>query len=586
MGTQAKQKADAITVEIIGNLLLSIAEETTMAIIKSAYSTNIKERRDVSTGIVDANGDMVAQAENLAVHLGSLLNFVKELYKRYPKESVCSGDTFIGNDPYNGGGNHLPDIVVATPTFSGDVLLGWIVNMAHHSDIGGKVPGSTSGDATSIFQEGIKIPIIKICENGKILPSVMNLLLANTRTPRERMGDLTAQIASNRIGEKRLIEAYNHYGDLLFDCMAELQNYAERRLRAQIEKMQDGEYCFTDYMDSALPLYPDPLPITVKITIHGDSIDFDFTGTHEQLEAPINVPYNALLACVFYSLKALVGPDIPSNSGIYRAFRVFAPEGCMVCPTDPAPVGVMMDTCQRIPDVIFGALAPVVKERVLAGSNGACTTAIFTGATTGESGDRTFVYHEAIGGGSGASSHGDGLSGVQVHMTNTSNMPIEALEIEFPSITIRRYSLRRDSGGAGEYRGGLGIHREFEIMREGISYTGLGDRHKFAPWGLFGGDDGLGGAYYHYESATGKETRLPSKCTGRKVAKGDIIRVLTPGAGGYGNPKKRLPEKVLRDVIEGKVSVEKARELYGVVITRDEQDRYCLDTQQSTEEHR
>ena len=251
-------KINPIMVRVIGNLLLSIAEETTVNIVKSAYSTNIKERRDVSTGIVDPDGNMVAQAENLALHLGSLLNFVRGLYNRFPKDEIKPGDTFIGNDPYNGGGNHLPDIVLATPVFHKGLLIGWIVNTAHHSDIGGKVPGSTSGDATSIFQEGIRIPIVKICEKGKILQSVMSLLLANTRTPKERLGDLTAQISANKIGSNRLMEVYSKYGDLLFIYMKELQNYAERMLRAEISKLKKGEYEFIDYMDNALPKYNYP----------------------------------------------------------------------------------------------------------------------------------------------------------------------------------------------------------------------------------------------------------------------------------------------------------------------------------------
>ena len=373
------KSAGAVTVEIVGNLLLSIAEETTVAIIKSAYSTNIKERRDVSTAIIDPSGNMVAQAENLPIHLGSLLTFVHGIYKKFPRESIMPGEMFIGNDPYNGGGNHLPDIAVAAPAFFGKKLIGWVVNMAHHSDIGGKVPGSTSGDAVSIFQEGIKIPIIRICKEDKIIDSVMDILLANTRVPKERSGDLIAQISANHVGVRRMTEAYEKYGDLLLECMGELQNYAERRLRSAISILKKGEYTFTDYMDTAGSAHPDPLPITVKITIFNDSMVFDFTGTCPQVEAPINVPYNSLLATVFYSIKALLGADIPSNAGIYRTFKVIAPKGCLVNAVHPAPVGVMIDTCQRIPDVIFGALAPAVPERIIAGCNSACTTAVFTG---------------------------------------------------------------------------------------------------------------------------------------------------------------------------------------------------------------
>ncbi len=574
-----KKKVDAVTVEIVGNILLSIAEETTIAIIKSAYSTNIKERRDVSTGVVDPDGNMVAQAENLAIHLGSLLTFVKELYKRHPKETIRPGDMFIGNDPYNGGGNHLPDVVVAAPAFEGDTMIGWVVNMAHHSDIGGKIPGSTSGDAVSIFQEGIKLPIVRICQDGEILDNVMDMILANTRVPKERYGDLIAQISANRVGVRRLKEVFARYDMTLLDCMSELQNYAERRLRTAIKSLKEGVYKFTDYMDNGGEKYPDPLPISVTITIKDGSIDFDFTGTCDQVEAPINVPYNSLLATVFYSLKALVGPDIPSNAGIYRVFNVHAPKGCLVNAQEPAPVGVMIDTCQRLPDVIFGALAPVVPERILAGCNGACTSVVFTG-TLESNRDHCYIYHEAIAGGSGASKHSDGLSGVQVHMTNTSNMPVEALEIEFPIILLKKYELRKDSGGAGEFRGGLGIDREFEIIGDGVSCNCLGDRHKFSPWGLEGGKNGLGGAFYQVKQ-DGTEIRLSNKCTNHPLAKGDVVRVLTPGSGGYGNPLKRPVEKVLRDVYESKVSLESARNDYKVAIVRDKNGNYQVDAEET-----
>ena len=275
MTPETKKNVDAVTMEVVGNLLLSIAEEVTTIIIKSAYSTNIKERRDVSSGIMDPEGNMVAQAENLAIHLGSLLTFIKELYKRHPKETIKPGDMFIGNDPYNGGGNHLPDIVVAAPAFEGETMIGWVVNMAHHSDIGGKVPGSTSGDATSIYQEGLKLPLIRICENDKVLDNVMDLILANTRVPRERYGDLIAQISANRVGVRRLKEAYARYNMILLDCMEELQNYAERRLRTVISDLKEGVYKFTDYMDNGGERYPNPLPITVTITIKNNFIDFD-----------------------------------------------------------------------------------------------------------------------------------------------------------------------------------------------------------------------------------------------------------------------------------------------------------------------
>jgi N-methylhydantoinase B len=560
------RKVDTVTVEVVRNLLMSVAEETNAIIIKSAYSTNIKERRDVATAIMDPDGNMVAQVESLAALLGSLLTVVQNIYDKFGRQNVHPGDMFIANDPYHGGGNHLPDIVVAAPAFSGNTLIGWIANIAHHSDIGGKVPGSTSGDADSIFQEGIRIPLVRIYQEGKRNESLMDLLLGNTRVPQERYGDLTAQISSNLIGIQRLQEAYKKYEAVLFDCMKELQDYSERRVRAAVAKLPDGEYCFTDYVDGCGAKYPDPIQIVVKVTIQGDQITFDFTGTHEQIEAPINLPLPSLKADVFFSIKALMGPDIPSNEGINRAVRIIVPEGCILNAQEPAPIGALIDCSQRVPDAIFGALAPIFPERSQGAGNGACTTTILAGKGAVGT-DSFFIFHEVIAGGMGASNGLDGLSGVQVNLTNTTNMPIEATEMEFTHILVRKYELRRDSGGAGEYRGGLGIERELEVTEDNILYTGLGDRHRFHPWGLKGGKEGETGAFFHVAATGGTVTKLSHKTTSMALKKGDIIRVYTPGAGGWGDPKKRPVEKVLRDIVENKVSIEAARQVYGVAVT-------------------
>ncbi len=561
-------KVDAVTVEIVGNLLLSIAEEIGVAIIKSAYSTNIKERRDISTAVFDPEGNMAAQAEHVPMHLGSLLSCVQEIYKKFPRESIRPGDMFMGNDPYNGGGTHLPDITVAAPCFIGGQLVGWVANLAHHSDVGGKVPGSTSGDANSIFQEGLKIPLVRICQDDEPARDLVDILMTNSRIPNERYGDLQAQLAANRVGLRRMEEAYARYGDRLMESMVELQDYAERKLRAGIARLADGEYSFTDYMDDAGAGGPEPVKITVKIVKRGEKLHLDFTGTAAQVNGPINVTRNGLLATVFYSLKALIDPDIPSNAGIYRAFTLHAEPGSIVHCQNPAPVGARIDTCMRVADVVFGAMAQVVPERAVAGCNSSCTSAIFSGAIP-EDPDTFYVYLETIAGGLGASARQDGLNGVQAHLTNTSNLPVEALELEFPLVMVRKYELIPDSGGAGEYRGGQGILREFEARYDNVAYTGLGDRQKFKPWGLAGGQAGSGGAYY-ITRTDGSVERMPSKCTDIPVNAGDIIAVYTPGAGGYGDPKKRDPRAVLADVTEGKVSVENARALYGVEIALEE----------------
>ncbi len=555
------RKVDEVTLEIAGNLLLSIAEEMGVALIRSAYSTNIKERRDISTAVFDPKGNMVAQAEHVPMHLGSLLGIIKVVLERYG-DALQPGDMFMANDPYGGGGTHLPDITIAAPVFEDGKLIGWVANLAHHSDVGGKVPGSTSGDADSIFQEGLKIPVVRVMEAGKTDLDILHFVMANSRLPDERYGDLQAQLAANRIGIRRLKEAYARFGDDLVDSMYALQDYAERRLRAGIAELPDGTYTFTDYMDDGGVASPDPITITVSLTIKGDSILFDFSGTHPQVEGPINVTYNGLLATVFYALKAFVDPDIPSNAGIYRVIEVKAEEGSIINCTNPAPVGARIDTCMRVADVIFGAFAQVAPDRAIAGCNSSCTTAIFSGSDPHDP-SRFYVYLETIAGGAGASAANDGLSGVQVHMTNTSNLPVEALEMEYPYLEVLEYSLIPDSGGAGKTRGGLGILRRFEIKQDNILYTGLGDRQVFPPWGLNGGEHGSGGRY-EIIRADGTTEHPPSKVTNVVLNKGDLVSVYTPGGGGYGPPKERDRERVLVDVIEGRVSPESAKEIYGV----------------------
>ena len=520
------RKADPVTIEVVRNLLMSIAEETNTVIIKSAYSTNIKERRDNTTAIMDPAGNVVVQVESsIPMLLAALLFAARGVVAEYKPEDIHPGDMFIVNDPYHGGGNHLPDITVVGPVFVGQKLIGWVGNTAHHSDIGGKVPGSTSGDADSLFQEGIRIPIVKICKEGKFNDDVLKLLLGNTRTPDERRGDLTAQVSANIIGAQKLQAAYEKYQDTLLDCMAEMLDYTDRLMRDAISKIPDGEYKYVDYVDGCGTLYPDPININVRVTVSGEKMTIDFTGTHPQVNAPINIPYPAMLASVLFCMKALIDPDLPTNWGILRPIEIVAPKGIIVNPNEPCAVGLTIDANQRVPDAIFGALNPVLPKRALAASNGACTTCVFFGQTTSNGADQYFICHESIAGGAGASHYNDGLSGVQVYLTNTSNMPIEATEGEFSAIRLKKYVLRKDSGGAGEFRGGLGIWREYTVLNDNVAVNCFGDRQRFAPWGMEGGLDGEPGAFYHISAETGAVTKLSAKTTGFPLKKGDIIRI-------------------------------------------------------------
>ena len=560
------KRIDPITLEIVGNLLLSVAEEMGVTLVKTAYSTNIKERKDCSTALFDAKGRMIAQAEYVPMHLGSMLGVVGEVLKKFPVQSLRPGDMFVTNDPYAGGGTHLPDITMVSPVFLGDRLVAFVANIAHHSDIGGMVPGSVSAHSDNIYQEGLRIPLGRICRAGELVQETYDYIILNTRTPVERSGDLDAQIASNIAGAKRMAEVVRKYGpDYFAECTDALLDYAEQLMREGIRTLPEGTYTFEDYLDDAGANSDTPIPIRAAITIEDGTAKVDFTGTSPQVPGPLNMTYSGLLTTAFYCFKAVAGQSIFANHGIYRALQVTAPEGTIVNCKLPVPVGQRIDTAQRVVDVILGALAQVAPDRVLAACNSVVTSAIFSG-TNPKTGNY-FVYLETIAGGAGAHSRGDGLSGVQVHMTNTSNLPVEALEREYP-VMVERYQLRTDSGGAGRFRGGLGIQRDFRILSDGMSYTGLGDRHKFAPWGLEGGKSGSPGSFWVSLNG-GEPERLGSKISGISLNKEDLVRVCSPGSGGYGNPYDRPAESVLKDVREGKVSRQAAEADYGVVLVSD-----------------
>ncbi len=561
-----KNEISPITLEIMGNLILSVAEEMGVILVKTAYSTNIKERKDASTAIFDGKGRMIAQAEHVPMHLGSMLSVVTEILKKFPVDTIEPGDMFITNDPYTGGGTHLPDITMVEPVFVEGKIAAFVANIAHHSDIGGKVPGSTSADAESIFQEGIRIPLVKICRKGEIVDESIEFILNNTRTAEERKGDLFAQISCNKAGTKRMKEVINKYGVEKFSLYTDgLLNYAENLMRVGIKNLPDGEYSFEDYLDDDGVDLNKPVPIKVKITIKDDKAIVDFEGSSPQVKGPLNLVLSGTLTTVFYCFKAIAGPTIFANEGIYRAIQVKAPENSIVNCSTPAPVGVRIDAAQRIADVIFGALAKATPERVIAACNSSVTSAIFSGVNPET--NNYFVYLETIAGGSGAHQKNDGLSGVQVHMTNTSNLPVEALEREYP-IMVETYKFAEDSGGPGYHRGGLGLERQFRMLGNNLNYTGLGERHVFSPWGISGGKNGAPGSFWLEKNGQDKE-KLNSKVSDISLKKDDLITVHTPGAGGYGNPMDRPVEKVLQDVKEGKVSVTSAKHDYGVIISED-----------------
>lgn len=560
---------DPITVEVLNNAFMSIAEEMGGTLVRTSYSTNIKERKDCSCAIFNVKGETIAQAEHIPVHLGSMLGIVSEIKKKYPLDKMSPGDMFVANDPYNGGGTHLPDITIAAPVFFNDEVVAFVANIAHHSDVGGRVPGSMSGDSTSIFQEGLRLPPVRIMEKGELQQDILDIILLNCRTDFERTGDIIAQIAANTIGTERLVDIMKKYGkDITLAGMEELLNYGERKMRAGLSALPDGEYEFVDYMDDDGVDIGKKLVIKVKLVLNKDTIHLDFTGSSKQAKGAINVVENALKATVYYALKAIIDPTLPPNGGFYRPVSIFAPEGTIVNPVPPASVGGRTDTCQRIADVVFGAMSNLVPKQVMAGCNSAVQTIVLSGQD--ERTGKFFVYPESLGGGFGARYNKDGLDGVHVHITNSSNLPIECLENEYP-IMVDRYEIRNDSGGAGKYRGGLGFRRDYLILQK-TSFSSHGDRQKFAPWGLFGGKDGDTGRFV-INPGTDKEYVLPSgKVSGVELNEGDIISAQTAGSGGFGDPFERDVKLVLDDVINEKVSLENAKRLYGVVIDMNKKE--------------
>ena len=522
---------DPIRLEIFKHLFSSVAEEMGMVLRRTGYSPNIKERRDFSCALFDAEGRMIAQAAHIPVHLGAMPVSVQEAIQRL---NFAPGDVAILNDPFHGG-THLPDITLITPIFVEEAgerrLFGFAANRAHHADVGGMVPGSMPL-SQELYQEGVIIPPLKLAEGGRINQGLMDLFLANVRTPVERAGDLRAQMAANRKGVERMQALIAKYGrEEVTHYMDGLLSYAERMTRRLIQDLPDGVYRFQDRMDND-GVDPEPAEIAVAITIDGDEAVVDFTGTSPQRKGSINAVYAITLSATYYVFRALIGLDIPSNSGCLAPIRVIAPEGSLVNATPPAAVaGGNVETSQRITDVLLGALAQACPDRVPAASQGTMNN--LTAGGWDPERQRAYAYYETIGGGMGARPDRDGADAIHTHMTNTLNTPIEALEYAYPFL-VRRYEIRRGSGGAGRFRGGDGIRRDIELLHD-AQITILSERRVFQPYGLAGGEPGARG--HNLLIRDGETEELPGKIN-LPVRAGDVISMRTPGGGGFGTPER------------------------------------------------
>ncbi|RMF33558.1 MAG: hydantoinase B/oxoprolinase family protein [Alphaproteobacteria bacterium] len=536
---------DPITVEVIGNALSSIVEEMGETLIRAAYSTNIKERRDCSTALFNAEGQCLAQAEHVPIHLGSFIGLIEAIYARIDLTDIREGDVFIGNDAYTGGGTHLPDIVLAAPIFVEGRLMAWAVNLAHHADF-------VDRSHAHIFQEGIRIPPVRLYREGVLQQDMLDLILLNCQVPRERLNDLRAQMAANRTGITRFRALCERHGtSVVRAAAAALLDYAERRMRAGIASVPDGTYDFEDRFD--YHEFDGELTFRISVTVAGDDIHLDFTDNPAQLRSGVNLVRTATLATVYYAIKTVMDPDAPPNAGLYRPIHVKTKPGTIIHATEPAAVDGRMQASARVVDLVHGALAKAVPERLTAAHNGACIAAIFSGAhpRTGA----YYVYLETIGGGFGARATKDGLDGVHVHTTNTSNLPVEALEPEYP-LVIEAYELVDDSGGAGRWRGGMGLRRRVRVEHDGCHVSVHHSRKLSAPWGLMGGTEG-GRFALRITGPGGPLIRGEGDFDA-----GAVVEVTTPGAGGYGNPAERDAWRVTQDLEDGRISAETALKHY------------------------
>jgi len=551
---------DPITLEILQNSLRSITDETYIALTKAAYSTNIKERRDHSTALTDTHGRLVVQAENsLPIHLASMLGMMDQLLAKYRPEDMSEGDIIVANDPYVAGGTHLPDVNLAMPCFVDGQLLGFLCNIAHHADIGGMTPGSMAGGMSEIYQEGLRIPLVRLFTAGKLNQDIFDILLLNVRVPHERRGDYFAQVAACRLGSRRLNELALRYGrETLTATFTAIMDRTESRLRSGITQIPDGTYEFTDVLDND-GMGTEDIPISVSINVLGEDIFFDFEGTGPQMKGNFNLTFNATQSAVYYVLKAMLDPDLPNNHGLIRAVNITAPPGTLVNANHPAAVAGRANTTQRVVDVLIGALASALPEQAVGAANGANVTAVFYGHDPRH--DRPYVYLETLGGGFGGRFSKDGKDGVQVHITNTSNLPVEAIEVEYP-LLVESYCLIEDSGGAGKFRGGMGIRRIVRPVGHNSVFSGMGERFVHQPWGIFGGRPGATGRFSLRGPSQNDET-LPDKPNHVPFSPDHAIVIETPGAGGYGPPTERDKATLTADYRSGKFSGAYMAEHYG-----------------------
>lgn len=559
--TNGNADLDPITVEVIRNKLDGIANEMELTLVRSAFSTIVKEGLDASASIFTLEGETLAQAIAIPIHLVTLLPMVRYLLEQRPVSTMREGDAFVMNDPYLGG-THLPDIAVMMPVFHDGQPIAISATMTHHQDVGGMAPGSTPTNATEIFQEGLRIPLLKLMEGGELNATFMAMLRRNVRIPEVVTGDLMAEISACSIGARRLREVAGTYGNnFLISVFDELLDRSEKMTEEALRSLPDGTYSYTDYLDNDGVDLDRKVPITVTARIADGAIELDFEGSSPQVRGPFNCVPSGSLAAACFAVRAVTDPHqrVPNNGGCFRPISLKLPPGSIVNPAEPAPVGCRTSTIKRVTSVVLGALRQAAPERVPADPGGEEVILHFGGRRAD---GRGFVTSQILIGGSGASAGGDGVDVIETDATNCMNIPAEALELEAP-IRVHRASLAPDSGGPGDRRGGLGAWLEYEILEGEMTITYRGERHFCQAAGAEGG---LGGGFASADIVHGDGSihAIPSKEVARMEA-GDRLIIRTAGGGGYGEPKARRRAEVQADIDNGKVTKEEAARIYGFV---------------------
>ena len=524
-------QADPILTEVVARSLTLASEEMGATLIALSFSPNIKERWDCSSAIFDAAGNVIAQANRVPLHLGSMIGAVEALLEKYPLERIQPGDMFLANDPYSGGGTHLPDINIIAPVFAEQRLVAFVANIAHHADVGGMVSGSESTLCSTIFQEGVRLPMVQIARAGAIVDDIVDIVRLNSRTPEERQGDLQAQFAACRVGAERVGALFARYGIAAVDgCIKNFLEATGRRFRAAVQNLPDGSYDSEALLEQS---GGDPdASLRLRLSVSGARLRFDFSECAPQLLATSrNIPRKAVLATVYAIAKSMIDPDVPSNSGYFDAIDVVTRPGTLTDPVPPAAVGTRAISCGVLGDLIVAALSQAATDGAMADS-GPHHLVVFGGPDAKRK--TFFVDYETIAGGAGARVRTPGLDSVRVHASGAANLPVEALENAYP-LRVERYLLRRGSGGAGRMKGGDGVIRDYRILADDIHVSLSSARQVRPAQGFAGGMEGLCGAFL-LNPDTSEERQLPSAAVDLPLRRGDLLRVLTPGGGGMGKP--------------------------------------------------